>query len=75
MADNTKLAGLCESLIYLDYDAIEAYAESKGLQLWSARTFPGESFSSSLFSASTLTIWTSPGVRICFCETFKLSLF
>jgi hypothetical protein len=26
-------------------------------------------------SASTLTIWTSPGVRICFCETLRFSLF
>ena len=32
------------------------------------------SFNSSRFSASTLTICTRPGVRICFCATFKLSL-
>ncbi len=30
--------------------------------------------SSSLLSASTLTICTRPGVRICLCETFKWSL-
>src|SRR5271168_2678025 len=30
--------------------------------------------SSRRFSASTLTICTSPGVRICFCETRRLSL-
>ena len=32
------------------------------------------SLSSSLLSASTLTICTSPGVRICRCETFRFSL-
>ena len=32
------------------------------------------SFNSSLFSASTLTICTSPGVSTCRCETFRFSL-
>ncbi len=32
------------------------------------------SFSSSRFNWRTVTIWTSPGVRICFCETFSCSL-
>ena len=32
------------------------------------------SFNSSRLSWRTVTIWTRPGVRICFCATFNCSL-
>ncbi len=69
-----KSARLRESPALLPASALRRRRRDSSRTGFSAISCVIMSFSSSRFSWRTVTIWTSPGVRICFCETFSCSL-